>query len=216
VESYVRDWWARNREPGAYMDALFRDDFREVEAQFRFDLRTRPTPMLKRALHYLSKRLPPGGTIDVIREPQSETEALIYALGSLKDGVEDELADRGRKPPGTPQTSALDEGKGSGPKIGSTLGDKRQLDAQDFTHSPDYRAVTLRGKDFTLMSRQAQMIEFLDKARESGQPDVRFDYILEEMGTHVSRSQDTWRTSLEARKALIRTGTRKGTLRLNL
>ena len=87
---------------------------------------------------------------------------------------------------------------------------------EGFSQSGEYTVVALRGQRWTLTSRQAQMIQILHKAHESGKPDVRIDYILEGLGTRNSRWQDTWKSNREARKALIKSGQRKGTLRLNL
>jgi hypothetical protein len=85
-----------------------------------------------------------------------------------------------------------------------------------FSHSPDYRAVTIRGKKFTLTAQQASMIEILHEAYKCGNPDVSIADILERLEKNSSRWQDTWKSSLDARKALIRSGKRKGTLRLAL
>ena len=90
----------------------------------------------------------------------------------------------------------------------------------EFEHSDDYTSVTLRGLTWTITPLQAQMIQILHEAHESGRPDVRTDYILVEIGTENrakdSRWQDTWKSNPQARKALIKLGARKGALRLNL
>jgi hypothetical protein len=88
--------------------------------------------------------------------------------------------------------------------------------AGQFTHSEDYRSVTVRGKPFSLTSRQAQMIEILRDAHANGNPDISIASILERLETPNARWQDTFRSNPNARKALIRTGPHKGTLRLNL
>jgi len=85
-----------------------------------------------------------------------------------------------------------------------------------FTHSVDYRSVTLRGKQCFLTAQQAQMIQILHEAHKSGNPDLSVASILEQLETPGSRWQDTFKLNPEARKALIKTGARKGTLRLNL
>ena len=84
-----------------------------------------------------------------------------------------------------------------------------------FTHSVDYRSVSLHGKPYSLTSRQAQIIEILHHAHESRNRDVGIDHILVELGAQTSRWQDTFKSNPEARKALIAPGDRKGTLRLN-
>jgi hypothetical protein len=92
--------------------------------------------------------------------------------------------------------------------------------ANPFTQSQDYRNVTIRGEAYTLTSRQAQMIQILDEARTNGSPDVGSDHIMVKLAGdargETSRWQDTWKSNPKARKALIKSGTRKGTLRLNL
>lgn len=85
-----------------------------------------------------------------------------------------------------------------------------------FSHSPDYRSVSLNGVTYSLTPRQAQIVEILHVAYKDGKPHVANDYVLTELGTKCSRWQDTFRTNREARKALITSGARKGTLRLNV
>lgn len=101
-------------------------------------------------------------------------------------------------------------------RLADSTQDSVVVAASRFTHSPDYGSVTLRGQPYSLTSRQAQFIQILHSAFESGNPAVRKDYILEQLGTSNSRWQDTFKTNPEARKALIRVGARRGTLRLNL
>jgi len=85
-----------------------------------------------------------------------------------------------------------------------------------FTHSLDYRSVSLRGKTHSLTPRQAQLIQILHEAHESGNPEVSHAFILEKMETNNSRWQDTFKSNRDAKKALIRIGATRGTLRLNL
>lgn len=85
-----------------------------------------------------------------------------------------------------------------------------------FTHSEDYRTVTFRGKTHTLTSQQAQMIEILHRAHEIGNSDVSIALILEGLEKQGGRWQDTFKSNPEAKKALVKSGTRKGTLRLTL
>lgn len=84
-----------------------------------------------------------------------------------------------------------------------------------FTHSEDYRSVTVRGETFTLTTEQAQIIEILHEAHKNGNPDISSDYIMERLGKGSSRWQDTFRSSPKAKQVLIKF-TRKGTLRLNV
>jgi hypothetical protein len=84
-----------------------------------------------------------------------------------------------------------------------------------FTHSEDYRSVTVRGETYTLTPEQAQMIEILDEAHKNGNPDISGDHIMDRLGKSSSRWQDTFRSTPKAKEALIKS-TRKGTLRLNV
>lgn len=88
--------------------------------------------------------------------------------------------------------------------------------SEEFKHSEDYRSVIVRGQNFTLTSRQAQVIQMLDESRRSGHPDVGNDYLLEMLGTTNSRLRDSFRKNPLAWKALVKTGTKKGTSRLNV
>ena len=87
-----------------------------------------------------------------------------------------------------------------------------------FSYSPDYRTVTVRGETHPLTAQQAKMIELLHNAQKNGNPDVSIAYILVELkGEHTcSRWQDTFKSNPKAKEALIKSGARKGTLRLKL
>ena len=89
-----------------------------------------------------------------------------------------------------------------------------------FTHSADYRSVTVRSETHKLTAQQAQMVEILHEAYKNRTPDVSIALILERLekkgGKNSSRWQDTFRSNPTARKALITAGARRGTLRLNL
>jgi hypothetical protein len=87
---------------------------------------------------------------------------------------------------------------------------------QVFTCSLDYRSVTIRETSYKLTPRQAHIIQILHEAHEGGNPEISIGHILERIETPNSRWQDSFKTNLGAKKALIRTGSRKGTLRLNL
>jgi hypothetical protein len=85
-----------------------------------------------------------------------------------------------------------------------------------FTHSEDYRTVTIRGKTHTLTAQQAQMVEILHQAHSDGNPDVSVALILERLEKSHSRWQDTFKSNPKAKQELIESGVRKGTLRLKL
>lgn len=85
-----------------------------------------------------------------------------------------------------------------------------------FTHSHDYRSVSLGGQAYSLTERQAQVIQILHEAYKNGTPEVGSVSILEKLETRNSRLRDTFKTNQPAWKALIAHGARRGTLRLNL
>lgn len=89
-------------------------------------------------------------------------------------------------------------------------------DKSPFSHSPDYRSVSLRGKTFSLTPRQAQIIEMLYNAHKKGTPELGQHYILEELESQASRLRDAFRSRPEAWDALIMKGKTKGTYRLNI
>ncbi len=64
------------------------------------------------------------------------------------------------------------------------------------------------------------MIKILDEARDNQKPDVAIDTIMAQLAGdargETSRWQDTWKSNQEARKALIKSGARKGFIGLNL
>jgi hypothetical protein len=96
---------------------------------------------------------------------------------------------------------------------------KANTAAGPFTHSEDYRTVSVRGETYTLTLQQAQMIEILHEAYKNGTPEVSIAHILERLEKkserNSSRWQDTFKSNPKA-KALVESGIRKGTLRLKL
>lgn len=88
--------------------------------------------------------------------------------------------------------------------------------AAPFTHSEDYRSVTLRAKTYTLTTGQALIIQSLHECHENGTPEVSTTFIQGRLGTPSSRWQNTFKSNPEAKKALVKSGARRGTLRLNL
>jgi hypothetical protein len=102
------------------------------------------------------------------------------------------------------------------PPPATELGRLRSSGTGPFTHSDDYRTVTVRGGTHQLTSQQAQMIEILHAAHKNGNPYVSVALIQERLEKRSSRWQDTWKTNRKARVALIQVGERKGTLHLKL
>ena len=87
---------------------------------------------------------------------------------------------------------------------------------EKFKHSEDYSSVSLNGKPFTLTPRQAQVIQLLHAAYENGTPEIGSQFILEKIETPNSRLRDTFRSNLDAWKTLVKAGTKRGTVRLNI
>ena len=98
-----------------------------------------------------------------------------------------------------------------------------QLDEDIFKHSPDYRSVNLRGVEFSLTSKQAQVIEILHELYEKGTLEVGGQYILERLGDDDSdrintdnRLRDIFKSRPNAWGNLIVPGGSKGSYRLNI
>jgi len=85
-----------------------------------------------------------------------------------------------------------------------------------FTHSPDFRSVSLRGEQFSLTLMQAQAVQILFEAYQNETPEIGQAYILEELGSPSGRLQDIFRSRKEVWGKLIIPGKTKGTYRLNL
>jgi hypothetical protein len=103
-----------------------------------------------------------------------------------------------------------------GPNSERTEGPNSMPTTAPLVHSRDYRSVTIGGGRFNLTPRQAQMIQILHEAYQSGFSELAITYVLEQLETKNSRWQDTWKKNKDARIALIKSGERKGTLSLNL
>ena len=97
-----------------------------------------------------------------------------------------------------------------------TQDENRSEQTKPFAHSEDYRSVTIHGEGFTLTRQQAQMVKILHQSHDGRNHDVSITRLLEQLEKETSRWQDTFKSNARARKMLIRSGTRKGTLRLNL
>lgn len=84
-----------------------------------------------------------------------------------------------------------------------------------FRHSPDFRSVFLRGKEFGLTTNQAQVVQCLHNARVNDTPDVSQGYLLTDvLETSQERLRDIFR-DLAGWDSLIVPGKTKGTFRLN-
>jgi hypothetical protein len=87
-----------------------------------------------------------------------------------------------------------------------------------FVHSPDFRSIRKDGKEFTLTSKQAQVIQMLSEAKEAGTPDLGQGYVIEKVSgeTSIRRIRDFFKADLDAWKALLEPGNKKGTFRLKI
>ena len=85
------------------------------------------------------------------------------------------------------------------------------------THSDDYRTVALSGVNYTLTTRQAQVVELLHESYCNGIPEMSQERILDRIGSESDSLtlRDVFRKS-SAWKALVVQGTRRGMYRLNL
>ena len=94
--------------------------------------------------------------------------------------------------------------------------EQRPPRATEFTHSPDFRSVSLAGQQFLLTGSQAKVIKVLYRGWESGNPDLSHEEVMKQAELlNTSRLRDIFRSSRKEREALI-VRRRKGTLRLDL
>lgn len=87
-----------------------------------------------------------------------------------------------------------------------------------FTHSEDYRSVTLRSKNYALTSKQASAIKVLHEAFLEGHPDITENHILEKIKSGSYKLRDIFKSKddRKTKSDLIVQGKRKGLLRLNI
>ena len=99
--------------------------------------------------------------------------------------------------------------------------DRRDTETPDsaravLTHSPDYRSVTLRERQFNLNATQARLITILHESAEVYAPDVSMEYMRQVLKlSKKTRMRDIFKR-VDGWRALIRPGQTKGTWRLNL
>jgi hypothetical protein len=110
----------------------------------------------------------------------------------------------------------LDEQRHLAGSVEQTVFSQESDSQSGFTHSPDFHSVSLSGEQFSLTSKQAQVVQILFEAYQNGTPEVGQAYILEELGSASGRLQDSFRSRKEAWGKLIIPGKTKGTYRLNL
>lgn len=84
----------------------------------------------------------------------------------------------------------------------------------DFIHGPDFRSATWKEEQYSFTPMQAQIIEILYSAFQSGTPEVSKDYILVELNSPAQRLRDVFKKH-PAWDRLVIKGSTKGTYRLN-
>lgn len=91
----------------------------------------------------------------------------------------------------------------------------KQAKGIGFIHSPDFRSINKNGEQFTLTSKQAQVIQILSEAWEQGSISLGQDYIIEKVSpdTSTKRLTDYFKRNPKAWKALIESSG-KGIFRL--
>ena len=102
-------------------------------------------------------------------------------------------------------------------RLAADLGKQsRDLEPQSgLFHSPDYRSVNLRGRQYFLRPLRAQVVEILHENYLQGTPDVGQHTLLELVESKAKRLRRVFRKS-NAWGELIVTGKTKGTFRLNI
>ena len=103
-------------------------------------------------------------------------------------------------------------------RLAADLGKQsRDLQSQSglFSHSPDYRSVTLRGRPYFLTPLQAQVVQILHENFLNGTPDIGQHALLEMIESKQKRLRDVFETS-DAWGELVVPGKTKGTSRINV
>ncbi|MDH5644188.1 MAG: 7-cyano-7-deazaguanine synthase, partial [Gemmatimonadota bacterium] len=85
-----------------------------------------------------------------------------------------------------------------------------------FKHSPDYRKVSLKGNDYALTALQAQVIKILHEDCADSNYEMGQASLLEAIDSTSRRLRDLFKSSKGAWGKLIVSGSKKGTVRLNL
>ena len=101
------------------------------------------------------------------------------------------------------------------------LEETEERQVEPFTHSDNYRSVSLRGQTWKLSTRQAKIVNLLHKAYLNEQPELATVSIMLKIESPYSRWVDTFqkKKSIEGVKAmgtLIVPGSTPGTVRLNI
>ncbi|HUV31687.1 MAG TPA: hypothetical protein VMY05_11445 [Acidobacteriota bacterium] len=92
------------------------------------------------------------------------------------------------------------------------------VDESVFRHSPDYRAVWLRGSEYMLTPREAQVIQILHEQYEQGVPWIGKDWIIQEVSgseSNIQRLRDLFRDK-KVYYALVKKSEGQAIYRLNI
>lgn len=84
-----------------------------------------------------------------------------------------------------------------------------------FRASPDFRSVWWRGEQFTFSSLQAQAVQILYSAHQSGTPELGQHHILVELDSRARRLRDLFKNHPAWNRLIVR-GKGKGIFRLNI
>ncbi len=92
---------------------------------------------------------------------------------------------------------------------------KEKISHQEFSHSPDYRSVNLRGKRFTFTAFQAEAVKELHNAFKNGTPDLSQATILSKIAAQSARLKDIFRGSNAWGSVVVRSS-KRGAYRLGI
>ncbi|HVU83757.1 MAG TPA: hypothetical protein VHC50_02890 [Puia sp.] len=157
--------------------------------------------------------------IDIVPEGVKEASSAIVAPVQSEDS---EPGSRflDQNPPPTPIT--LEKACIQKPQDHSGESEVPQITRSESTpetsqwgHSEDFRQVTAFGKTFSLTLYQSRAVEKLWKAWNSHIPEMHQAAILEGIESCSKRLRDVFKSNMEAYRALIVPGERKGTFKLN-
>lgn len=158
---------------------------------------------------------PEGRAIDVTPNNPVQAETRILAESRIQSEI---LV---QNPPPAPKTIEIAQiEKPQNPPDHSEVSQNTQSESSpessEWTPSPDFRTVKALGRTWTLTLYQSRAIEKLWKAWESGIPELHQAAILEGIESCSKRLRDVFKSNMEAYRALISRGERKGTFRLGI
>jgi hypothetical protein len=88
---------------------------------------------------------------------------------------------------------------------------------EQFTHSEDFRSICWRGRQYSLTSNQALVVQELYEALENGQLEVSQAILADRLGNEGARIRELFkRSGLWGPDGLVDSGRRRGMYRLHL